>query len=1499
MVDTIFDSTVQLGDHHTLIAEVVVWDKTHMEHQLRFPTTGRFFQYVGPLPATTVVVIVNARVDQIQPTVVLASDDLTEIFERPVHWKHDMKKVVEICSGFGCMGVGLEHAGFQISLRCDWSEAILQLAEANFDSPILCADINEVGFVGRLLNKCSTAGVLAAGVACQPYSRLGDQKQHEDPRSSTMPRTMEIGFTCRFMVIILECVPEAGSCTWVQQLIQKFTTRTAYRATQTELHLQNAWPARRSRWWSVLTHPMITPTPIPDVPTVQPAPMILHLLDRFRICSQEELAQLQLDLYDLRQFEELGTESRHVPMQGQMATSLHSCGNQLTGCPCGCRSYGFTHSRLQQGGLHGLLIALEGISINGTNRYQNQRHIHPDELALFNGMPPGYDYQNKLKLALCMFGQLASPIQSVWVGQHVMHFLSEARLVPATCQSVSPSQALSTYMQHVLECRDRVFGEQVGSHARAFTTMVGNQDFTIPTIAKPTVRPSQKPGYAADQAATTTTPVLPSAVHGGVSGFESNRKRKEPPTASPMMSPVSNAMVDSTPSEAKMDTSPRETAESDSAFAEPVSVPEQSMPTEVQPDRETSHPVHDGHASVEAMQATLSVSQPTAVTDPHDTHHDDANTITFYVMTSAYPQPYKMQCARGTTVGKLTRAEERIEHIVQPVAPKTQMGVSLALGDKIQPDETICLHADFSEPRCPMHHTQAMPKFDPCPMSRMQQLFEQQSWVALDEFDYYMTSLHRQPSVVTMPSVVWQPNDPEWVEQWTDELQNMLGDGDTLVSAYISESHWIPLIVARAGSKLTAITTEGEDIARRVMQPFADGGFEVTHVSTPLPHAFPGDCGFQCFAWIVSTLANESHEPMTQSRAISWRDLFRTHIIVRQTADQPCQVVPCGGTLSDSQATQQLQQILANHGVWESRLADRAQLIINRLGIPTVKTIVTNSANKWADLKAATNRAQPPLRIIQQDELDAQIASRTNQKKQFGKKPTKTTQKPEPTNKVSIQAKDLEVPEGVFCQQGGESLGPVTQAQLGPLAKGIIIVDQADSEAILKLQRPLTQHGLGVIVLATPANQGMHSTPAFRFPAICKLTQEPVLVAGHLYQLGAVMVGRNEPANKIAVEEQSAEALRCLVYRDQVGSLWESMQKQPVKAVFQRESRLMPDDGESPVIDVWDRQWLTKKFEKTQAHRADIFAFSLRVLSSHADQVVASSGSQGVYFEPRTPCGRYPSSCYHVTWLGHVDFQNARFAHQTSPQSTTLVRHGDRYGLRSDTMNAKEIHQKHKPGEPLLLGGEEKMYSLGPMPFATTKEGVTKLLKLWDWDAKAVQPRGRSSDQAGIDWLIQGVEDPGYWIYHLKHGDVLITRLSDPKVETKAPAVSVVASRKTMEQLQKSQHDPWVTHDPWQRPSSTTSNPPPSLATTQQLNTLEASLEKRIASAVNQTLAARDQDEPMESAAVDQRMQRLEQHMHQMQSTQQQFDHRWTPKPNVLEPHWTPSYQSTSTASSR
>ena len=171
-------------------------------------------------------------------------------------------------------------------------------------------------------------------------------------------------------------------------------------------------------------------------------------------------------------------------------------------CPCGCRSFPFTDQRLASGGLHGLLIQTPGLFKCGQPVYPNFRHIHPDELALLNGMPPGLDCGNSRKMTLCALGQLASPLQSIWIGGFIMKHLQESN---GESLLINPKQCLE-YMATLLECRNIAFGLPSKPDSIAFQKMIDSQlaQLNLPGLPLPLPKPLHE---------ATETPALPRQCH--------------------------------------------------------------------------------------------------------------------------------------------------------------------------------------------------------------------------------------------------------------------------------------------------------------------------------------------------------------------------------------------------------------------------------------------------------------------------------------------------------------------------------------------------------------------------------------------------------------------------------------------------------------------------------------------------------------------------------------------------------------------------------------------------------------------------------------------------------------------------------------------------------------------------------------------------------------------------------------------------------------------------
>ena len=340
----------------------------------------------GPVPS-------QGRVSWLDFSVV-ADDQMTLLFQEPSsmwwphvplqgkHWCH----VSETCAGTGAIGMAAESHNMKVVVRNELREATCHALRRLSEVPVVQGSIETSSTVAEMRRAHPEPSVLTAGTACQPYSNLGDRQSFRDPRSKTLPRTLRAAMLLQSSSVILECVAQANNDSFVQHCISLFCKATGFRASQVVLDLADVWVARRSRHvvGDVLSHTLL---------------------------CRDDVDALRLSRYEMRRFNESKPIADFLlQAQEPLPTSLHSWGNQLTGCPCGCRSLPFSEQRLSKG-IHGVLTLCNG----SEHQHTPYRHLAPSEVALLNGVDPTMPWNQMQRLGPCLLGQLASPLQASWI----------------------------------------------------------------------------------------------------------------------------------------------------------------------------------------------------------------------------------------------------------------------------------------------------------------------------------------------------------------------------------------------------------------------------------------------------------------------------------------------------------------------------------------------------------------------------------------------------------------------------------------------------------------------------------------------------------------------------------------------------------------------------------------------------------------------------------------------------------------------------------------------------------------------------------------------------------------------------------------------------------------------------------------------------------------------------------------------------------------------------
>ena len=124
---------------------------------------------------------------------------------------------------------------------------------------------------------------------------------------------------------------------------------------QTILNLDRSWPCRRTRWWVLLKPVKYRIHGVPDLPEDPMLKVVGQLFPLWPRWSLEDEEDLQLSDYELEILRDrrYGSDLRQLSRDDVVPCFLHSYSNPLQGCPCGCRTVGFSQHRLLRDGVRG------------------------------------------------------------------------------------------------------------------------------------------------------------------------------------------------------------------------------------------------------------------------------------------------------------------------------------------------------------------------------------------------------------------------------------------------------------------------------------------------------------------------------------------------------------------------------------------------------------------------------------------------------------------------------------------------------------------------------------------------------------------------------------------------------------------------------------------------------------------------------------------------------------------------------------------------------------------------------------------------------------------------------------------------------------------------------------------------------------------------------------------------------------------------------------------
>lgn len=96
-------------------------------------------------------------------------------------------KVISLFAGIGGLDTGFIENGYEVVWANDIDKYAAQTYQANYSSPIILGDLNEIN-----LDEIPSADIVIGGFPCQPFSSMGELKGFEDARGTLFFRIVEL-----------------------------------------------------------------------------------------------------------------------------------------------------------------------------------------------------------------------------------------------------------------------------------------------------------------------------------------------------------------------------------------------------------------------------------------------------------------------------------------------------------------------------------------------------------------------------------------------------------------------------------------------------------------------------------------------------------------------------------------------------------------------------------------------------------------------------------------------------------------------------------------------------------------------------------------------------------------------------------------------------------------------------------------------------------------------------------------------------------------------------------------------------------------------------------------------------------------------------------------------------------------------------------------------------------------------------------------------------------
>ena len=497
-------TSLALGSRATLVARAIAAN-TELGTEMMGLCPEQRFLVDAHFDQDTLVTIYNAELSAAGqlPRLHLGNHAGWIAHSKPTHGAFFQLK--ELCAGLGGFSQGANFVGIKTVACLDHSRLACdalrlqghQVVHAQMEDMEALFKFHQIGSAQPCL--------LSAGFPCQPYSAQGDQQGMRDSRGQTLISILKASWYMQSVGLILECVHNARHNVDVQNLLAQYANLRRWQVHHVTLDLQDQWASKRKRWWCIMIpEDSRVPFSLHPWPSTNPFPNVGPVIQEWPVWSNADESNLQWTSEEEQKYgdPQYGRDLRHLNTAAPAPTALHSWGVALQACPCGCRSGPLSDTRLRQHGLRGFSVISSSAGM--------KRFLHPGEAGFLNTLMPSTPLPGPARHALCLIGQLAAPLQAVWVFGHIVNWVIH---INTGRPKRSPVGMIQEYQHRLLQDRLLCWITPSMFMPRTLTLTEDGEPDALITLDKPTTLAQLKKAETSLQGWGAAIRVYPAGHH--------------------------------------------------------------------------------------------------------------------------------------------------------------------------------------------------------------------------------------------------------------------------------------------------------------------------------------------------------------------------------------------------------------------------------------------------------------------------------------------------------------------------------------------------------------------------------------------------------------------------------------------------------------------------------------------------------------------------------------------------------------------------------------------------------------------------------------------------------------------------------------------------------------------------------------------------------------------------------------------------------------------------